>query len=65
MERMDEYGLARRMLMVEVSGGRIRGRPRFGWTDGVLVELCCRLMMAEGNNSRKIARNGEPCCIYI
>ena len=31
---MDEYRMARRMLMVDVSGGRVRGRPRLGWMDG-------------------------------
>ena len=32
LERMDEYRIARRkVLMVEVSGRRVRGRPRFGW----------------------------------
>ena len=28
VERMDEYHLASRVLMVEVSGVRVRGRPR-------------------------------------
>ena len=32
-ERMDEYRIARRVLMAEVSGGRARGRPRLGWLD--------------------------------
>ena len=27
VERMDEYRMARRVLMAEVSGGRVRGRP--------------------------------------
>ena len=31
VERMDEYRMARRVLMAEVSGGRVRGRPRSGW----------------------------------
>ena len=30
VERMDEYRIARRVLMAEVSGGRVRGRPRLG-----------------------------------
>ena len=34
-ERMDEYRMAKRVLMAEVSGGRVRGRPRLGWMDGV------------------------------
>ena len=41
VERMDEYRMARRVLMAEVSGGRIRGRPRLGWMDGVKVALRC------------------------
>ena len=30
VERMDEYRMARSVLMAEVSGGRVRGRPRLG-----------------------------------
>ena len=30
VERMDDYRIARRVLMDEVSGGRVRGRPRLG-----------------------------------
>ena len=39
VERMDVYRMARRVLMAEVSGGRVRGRPRLGWMDGVSVAL--------------------------
>ena len=39
VERLDEYRMARRVLMAEVSGGRVRGRPRLGWMDGVKVAL--------------------------
>ena len=28
VERIDEYRMVRRVLMAEVSGGRVRGRPR-------------------------------------
>ena len=31
--------MARRVLMAEVSGGRVRGRPRLGWMDGVKMAL--------------------------
>ena len=31
--------MARRVLMAEVSGGRVRGRPRLGWMDGVRVAV--------------------------
>ena len=39
VKRMDEYRVARRVLMAEVSGGRVRGRPSLGWMDGVKVAL--------------------------
>ena len=47
VERMDEYRMARRVLMAEVSGGRVRGRPRFGWMDGVKVAFGNRGMAVE------------------
>ena len=37
VERIDEYRMARRVLMAEISGGRVQGRPRLGWMDGVKV----------------------------
>ena len=39
VERMDDYCMARRVLMADVSGGRVQGRPRLGWMDGVDVAL--------------------------
>ena len=47
MERMDEYRMSRRVLMAEVSGGRIRGRQRLGWMDCVKVVLGNRVMTVE------------------
>ena len=44
---MDEYRMARRVLMAEVSEGGVRGRPRLGWMDGVKVALGNRGMMVE------------------
>ena len=35
VERMDDSRMPRRVLMAEVSGGRVRGRPWLGWMDGV------------------------------
>ena len=43
----NEYRLARRVLMADVSGGRLRGRPRLGWMDGVKVALGNRGMAVE------------------
>ena len=39
VKRMEEYRMARRVLMLEVSGGRARDRPRLGWMDVVKVTL--------------------------
>ena len=47
VERMDEYHMARKVLMAEVSGGLEQGRPRLGWVDGVKVALGNRGMMVE------------------
>ena len=39
--------MARRVLMAEDSGGRVRGRPRLSWMDGVKVALGNRGMTVE------------------
>ena len=39
--------MARRVLIAEVSGGRVRGRPRLGWMDDVKVSLGNRGMTVE------------------
>ena len=47
VERMDEYRMARKVLMMaEVSGGRVRGRQMLGM-DGVKVALGNRGMTVE------------------
>ena len=53
VERMDEYRLTRRVLMAEVSGGWVRGKPRLGWMGGVKVALGNRGMTVEA--ARKCA----------
>ena len=58
VERMDDYCTAKRVLMAEVSGGRVRGRPRLGWMDGVKVALGNRGMTVEA--ARQCANSGEP-----
>ena len=47
VEKMYEYSMARSVLMAEVTGGRVRGRPRLGWMDGVKVVLGNRGTTAE------------------
>ena len=39
--------MARKVLMAEVSGEWVRGRPRLGWMDGVKVALGNRAMTVE------------------
>ena len=44
---MDDYRMARRALMAEVTEAWVRGRPRLGWMDGVNVALGNRGMTVE------------------
>ena len=53
--------MIRRVLMAEVSGGRLEGRPRLGWMHGVKVALGNRGMTV--GVARKIGKSGEPWCI--
>ena len=55
VERMDEYRMARRVLMAEVTGGRVRGRPRLGWMDGVKVAF---------GNSEMTVEAAQQCAKY-
>ena len=57
---MDEYPMTRRVLMAEVSGVRIRGRPRLGWMDGVKVALGNR-----GMTMREISERVESPGTYV
>ena len=41
---MSTVCLYRRVFMAEVSGGRVHGRPRLGWMDGVKVAINCCLV---------------------
>ena len=41
--------MARRALMAEVSGGRVRWRPRLGWMDGVKVAIGNRGITVEAD----------------
>ena len=47
--------MARRVLMADVSGGRVRGRPILGWIDDVKVALGNREMTVEA--ARQCAKN--------
>ena len=51
-----EYRIARRVLMAEVTRGRVRGRPRLGWMDSLKVALDNRGMTVEA--TRQCAKDG-------
>ena len=53
--KMDEYSMARGVLMPEVSGGWVRGQPRLGWIDVMKVALGNRGMTVEP--PRQIAKD--------
>ena len=65
VERMDEYRMARRVLMAEVSGERIRGRTRLGWMDGVKVALGNRGMTVEAERQCAKDRKEWRALVYI
>ena len=50
--------MARRVFIAEVSGGRVRWRPRLGWMDGVKVALGNRGMTVEA--ARETGKSGDP-----
>ena len=65
VERMDEFRLARMVLMAEGSGGRVRGRPRLGWMDGVKVALGNRNDDGGCASMRKRSERVESPSTYV
>ena len=49
VENMDEFRKTRRVLMAELIGGQVRGRPRLGWMNGVTVAFCSRRTTTEAS----------------
>ena len=60
VERMDAYRMARRVLMAEVSGGRVQGRPRLGWMDGVKALGNRGMTVEAGRQCPKDRKSEEP-----
>ena len=60
---MDEYRIARRELMAEVSGWRVQGKPRLRLMDGVKVALGNRGMTVEA--ARKRSERVESPGTYV
>ena len=57
--------MARRMLMAEESGGRVRDIQRLGWMDGVKVALGNRGMTVEAARQRAKNRNEWRALVHI
>ena len=55
--------MAIRVIMAEVSGGRVRGRQRLGWMDGVKVAIGNRGMTVEA--ARQCAKDRKECRALI
>ena len=51
------------MLMAEVSGGQVRGRPRLGWMNGVKVALENRGMTVEA--ARQCAKDRKEWKVLV
>ena len=62
VEKMDEYRMARQVLMAEISGGGVRGRPRLGWMDDVKV---ANSGMAVGARMRGRSERVERTGTYV
>ena len=65
VERMDDYRMARRVLMAEVSGGRVRGRPRLGWMVSVKVALGNRGITVEAARQCAKVRKGWRALVHM
>ena len=57
VERMDEYCMARMVLMVNVSGRRVLGRRTLFWMDGVKMALGSRGDLFR--TAQKVGKSGE------
>ena len=60
---MDEYRMARMVLMAEVTRERGQGRPRLGWMDGVKVALGKRGMTVEA--ARQCAKDRKEWRVLV
>ena len=65
VERMDEYRMARRVLMAEVSGGLVRVRPSLDWMDGVRVSLGNREMKVDAARQCAKDRKGWTALVHM
>ena len=57
VKRLDEYRMARRVLMAEGSGRRVRGKPMIGWMDDLKVAFGNRGMTVEAQQCEKDSKD--------
>ena len=57
--------MARRVLMAEVSRGRVQERPRLSWMDGVKVALGNRGMTVEAARQCAKDRNAWRALVHM
>ena len=62
--RMDNERLSKRVMNAKVDGRNVRGRPRFGWMDGVKKALNDRGMDVREANERARNRNEWRAIVY-
>ena len=60
---MDEYRIARMVLIAEVCGGQVRGRPRLDWMDGLGQTILGRLPKAQDGLGQQ--RDDGGGCVTI
>ena len=57
VERMDNERLLKKLMNAKVNGKSVKGRPRFGWMDGVKRALNDRRMAVREASERARDRN--------
>ena len=59
MERMDEEGTVKKVMISGVAGNRCMGRPRLGWMNGVRMALGEMGMSVEQRRLNALDRRWE------
>ena len=62
VERMEDGRLLKRVVNARVEGRGARGRPRYGWIDGVKKALNGRMDVSEARERARNRMNGEEWC---
>lgn len=63
MERMEDEHLVKKVMKARVDGRGMRGRPRFGWMDGVRRALNERGVSVE--EAKECARDRSEWRVFV